>query len=81
MDDPTSRCENGTDNETHSPRPPIPSGGLIFFLKLNSGQLACSDAPILERMPGAAKARDPQAQPQVSHSANGLYAPPRWSPA
>jgi hypothetical protein len=50
MDDPTSRCENGTDNETHSPRPPIPSGGLIFILKLNSGQLACSDAPILERM-------------------------------
>jgi len=31
MDDPTRRCENDTDNETHSPRPPIPSGGLIFF--------------------------------------------------
>jgi hypothetical protein len=31
MDDPTSRCENGTDNETHSPGPPIPSGGLNFF--------------------------------------------------
>jgi hypothetical protein len=30
MDDPTRRCENDTDNETHSPRPPIPSGGLIF---------------------------------------------------
>jgi len=33
MDDPTRRCENDTDNETHSPRPPIPSGGLIFFLE------------------------------------------------
>jgi hypothetical protein len=31
MDDPTRRCENDTDNETHSPRPPIPSGGLTFF--------------------------------------------------
>jgi len=31
MDDPTRRCENDTDNETHSRRPPIPSGGLIFF--------------------------------------------------
>jgi len=30
MDDPTRRCENDTDNETHSPGPPIPSGGLIF---------------------------------------------------
>jgi len=31
MDDPTRRCENDTDNETHSPGPPIPSGGLIFL--------------------------------------------------
>jgi hypothetical protein len=32
MDDPTRRCENDTGNETRLPRPPIPSGGLIFFL-------------------------------------------------
>ena len=31
MDDPTRRCENDTDNETHSPGPPIPSGDPIFF--------------------------------------------------
>jgi hypothetical protein len=31
MDDPTRRCENDTDNETHSPGPPIPSGGPIFI--------------------------------------------------
>ena len=31
MDDPTRRCENDTGNETRLPRPPIPSGGLIFF--------------------------------------------------
>jgi len=30
MDDPTRRCENDTGNESHSPGPPIPSGGLIF---------------------------------------------------
>jgi len=35
MDDPTRRCENDTDNETHSPRPPIPSGGLIFFRNIH----------------------------------------------
>ncbi len=38
MDDPTRRCENDTDNETHSPRPPIPSGGLIFFRFARSRQ-------------------------------------------
>ena len=31
MDNPKRRCENDTDNETHSPRPPIPSGGLSFW--------------------------------------------------
>ena len=30
MDDPTRRCENDTGNESHSPGPPIPSGGLFF---------------------------------------------------
>jgi len=39
MDDPTRRCENDTGNETHSPGPPIPSGGPIFFCKLISRNL------------------------------------------
>ncbi len=43
MDDPTRRCENDTDNETHSPGPPIPSGGPIFsrspLLRYSAGRL------------------------------------------
>jgi hypothetical protein len=33
MDDPTSRCENDTGNETRLSGPPIPSGG-PFYLSL-----------------------------------------------
>jgi hypothetical protein len=46
MDDPTRRCENDTDNETHSPRPPIPSGGLIFWCRTDIPVCLC--LPLLD---------------------------------
>jgi hypothetical protein len=48
MDDPTRRCENDTDNETHSPRPPIPSGGLIFSVQSAASPFRLDVSNILE---------------------------------